>query len=448
MRGSPIIAAHLHTLRTSLCSLPSTGSNGFEGLVEASFSRITGIPFRLSASGSQFGVDGKSAYEDPCICFECKLYSRAINKATVNAKLTDLALHNRGVDLWALCATTQVNAQIADNIRLFGERFAISTIVLDWPKNGLPPLAVMLAMASQTVAKFLNVHGTEHVDPSAVQEALNTINSDTDFVDQAERIRKSLTTPTIGLETARLASAEWLGEALADKQTARLRLEQPLSPGDSTEGTPQDRQYLVDKIAGFLSGPATSKVLYIIGEEGTGKSWSVAQSWLRESRKPMMLFISPSVFAETAAENDIQGLLVASIIRQTEGEQGPSAKEKWIKILSQLKRMDADHIRFVVVVDGVNQRPNKQWARTLDKLADELRRFGGQLIVTSRTSYFRNHIARVLALPLEEVVVPEWTQQERDAILGSHGIVGAELPVNPAYSRRSGEEVGASADLQ
>ena len=328
MTKSPTIADNVDTLRTALSALYSTGHRGFEGLVEASFSRITGIPFRLSAGGSQFGVDGKSAYGDPRISFECKLYRQDLDIATVNAKLGELAIDDRGIDLWALCATTQVSAQIADNVRRFGEQFAISTVVLDWSKNGLPPLAAMLAMASHTVENFLSTHANKQPDIRAVRTALKVISNDKEFASQAERIRQILTAPATGLEAARLASAKWLGEALSNRQTARLRLEQPLSPGDSTEGTAQDRHYLVDKIAGFLSGPSTSKVLYIIGDEGTGKSWSVAQSWLRDSRKPMMLFISPSAFAETVAENDIQGLLVASIIRQTEGDQGTSHKGK------------------------------------------------------------------------------------------------------------------------
>ena len=432
MKEPSTIADHVDTIRNVLIALPPTGHHGFEGLVEASFSTITGMTFRLSAGGSQFGIDGISAYGNWSVSFECKLYQRRLGISTVNAKLGELAIDDRGIDLWALCATTQVSAQIADRVRRFGEQFAISTVVLDWSEYGVPFLATMLSMASHTVETFLSTHAKKQPDIGAVRTALKAISDHKGFASQAERIRQILTAPTTGLEAARVASAKWLGEAFSNRQTARLRLEQPLSPRDSTEGTPQDRQYLVDKIVGFLSGPSTSKVLYIIGEEGTGKSWTVAQSWLQDARKPMMLFISPSVFSETAAENDIQGLLVGSIIRQTDGDHDTSTKEKWIKVLSRLKQEEANRIRFVVLVDGVNQRPSREWGRTLEKVADALSRFGGQLIVTSRTSYFRNHIARFLTLPHEEVVVPEWTEQERDAILGSHGIVGGELPVKLA----------------
>ena len=429
MRHSPTVIDHLHTIRTSLSALPSTGHNGFEGLVQASFSSITGIPYRLSASGSQFGLDGKSAYPDPSICFECKLYRQRLDIRTVNEKLGELAIDDRGADLWAFCATTEVSAQIADNVRRFGDQHAISTIIIDWSENSLPPLAVLLAMASQTVLEFLSIHAEDRIDARAVKKALNIISNEVDFANQAGRLRESLRTPTIGLNAAKLASADWLGEALADKQQARHRLEQPLSPADGTEGTTLDRHSLVEKLEHFLSGPATGRVLCVIGDEGTGKSWSVAQTWLHDARKPMLLFIPPSLVADTAAEVDVPALLVASIIRQTEGDQVTSIKDKWIKILGQWKREEFYHIRFVVLVDGVNQRPKKEWGRTLGKLADELSHVGGQLIVTSRTSYYRNHIANALAFPCEEVEVPEWTDGERDEILAGRGIVGAELPV-------------------
>ena len=432
MKRPATIAGHVDTIRTALSALCPTGHHGFEGLVGASFSAITGMTFRLSSGGSQFGIDGKSAYGDPSVSFECKLYQGHLGISTVNDKLCDLAVDDHGIDLWALCATTQVSAQIAARVRRFGKQLGISTVVLDWAEFGVPPLVTMLSMASHTVESFLSTHAKKQPDVGAVRTALEAIREHKEFASQAERIRQILTAPTTGLEAARVASAKWLCEAFSDRQTARLRLEQPLAPGDSIEGTTRDRQYLVDKIRGFLGGRSPRKVLHIIGEEGSGKSWSVAQSWLRDPRKPMMLFISPSVFEETAAATDIQSLLVTSIIRQTEDDRGTTTTEKWFKVLSRLRRSETDQIRFVVLVDGVNQRPKKEWGRTLDKLGDELRRFGGQLIVTSRTSYFRNHIANVLTLPHEEVEVPEWTQQERDAILESHGIVGAELRVKLA----------------
>ena len=321
-------------------------------------------------------------------------------------------------------------------------------MVLDWSENGLPPLAVMLAMTPHSVINFLSHHVRKKTDVTTITDALESISSESAFATQSERIREILTDPTIGLEAARVASAKWLCEALSDRDKARSRLGQPsLSPGDGSEVVPCDRGYLVDKIASYSSASSDSSVLFIIGEEGTGKSWSVAQSWLSDKKKPLLLYISPSVFADTAEQNNVQDLLVASIMRQTGCEDLISTREKWVRILGQSQPRKVDRIRFLVVVDGVNQRPDKDWGRILDRLADELHPLGGKLVVTARTAYYRNHIRRRLAAAHDEIEVLEWTAQERDAILARQGIVGADLSAKLASTLRNPRILGIALRL-
>ena len=206
MKRAPTIDDHIDTIRTALNALSPTGHHGFEGLIEASFSTITGMTFRLSAGGSQFGIDGKSSYDDPSISFECKLYRGNLRISDVSAKLGELAIGDHRIDLWALCATTQVSAQIADNVRRFGEKLGISTVVLDWSKNGVPPLATMLSMAPQAVETFLSTRAKTQPDIGPVRTALNAISNHKEFANQAERIRQILTAPTTGLEGARVVA--------------------------------------------------------------------------------------------------------------------------------------------------------------------------------------------------------------------------------------------------
>lgn len=85
----------IKSLKYTLLSLPPTGDKGFEGLLGLTLQAITGVPFRLAGSGSQFGIDGKPTYEQDSICFEAKLYKKSVSRDVVISKISDIAI--RGV---------------------------------------------------------------------------------------------------------------------------------------------------------------------------------------------------------------------------------------------------------------------------------------------------------------------------------------------------------------
>ena len=115
-----LLSQHVKDLKAALLSLPATGHNGFEGLIGATLREITGVPFRLAGSGSQFGVDGKSTYEEDAICFEGKRYDGTIPRNEVLSKIAELPLTNNDTDVWVLGATSQIASQLADAVRRRG----------------------------------------------------------------------------------------------------------------------------------------------------------------------------------------------------------------------------------------------------------------------------------------------------------------------------------------
>ena len=87
---------HTGNLRKALLKLPATGAAGFEGLLAVALTEITSVPFRLAGSGSQFGLDGKAAYEDDAVCFEAKRYSGKIPRTEVLSNLAELSIGDNG----------------------------------------------------------------------------------------------------------------------------------------------------------------------------------------------------------------------------------------------------------------------------------------------------------------------------------------------------------------
>jgi hypothetical protein len=77
------------------------------------------------------------------------------------------------------------------------------------------------------------------------------------------------------------------------------------------------RKTITDELQPLLAGFPDKKVTFVLGGEGSGKSWIIAQSWLALDPKPLMVIFSPDEFQEKAAQNDIEELLISKLIAQT-----------------------------------------------------------------------------------------------------------------------------------
>ncbi|WP_339694118.1 hypothetical protein [Celeribacter baekdonensis] len=160
----------LELIRCALLALKASGKDGFEGALRLALTRLTGIPFRLAASGFQGGMDGDGALPTDAVCFEAKRYSESPKRETVLAKIADLARSRPDADrLWVLGVTAEANAQLSSEVAQDGDRNAISTFVLDWLSEPLPLLAVAIVAADNEAIDFL----VNNFDPSTGQQILS-----------------------------------------------------------------------------------------------------------------------------------------------------------------------------------------------------------------------------------------------------------------------------------
>ena len=349
--------SHLETLKTFLLQLPATDADGFEGLMACVLTDVTGIPFRLAASGSQFGSDGSAVREEDGVRFECKRYKDAIPRDEIIVKIAELSMRSNGdVDAWFLCATSRVSAQIAGDVRQYGRKSGIGT-----------------------------------------------------------------------LEVARRENAAWLTAVFSSREKATREFGEPLSPLDEAHGPARERGGLIAEIRPFLTGDVTGTTLCVLGGEGAGKSWLVAHSWSRVDRRPLMVVLSPRDCGILIGPDDCEDLLASKLPAQTGGPvNDPVVVAAWRRKLNRWRddsRRDLPRRpRVVVVIDGVNQRPQIDWARVIDSFGDALNRIGGRLIVTARTTYYETTLQPRLMTATHELTVPEWTATERDEILAESGI--------------------------
>ena len=437
---------HTSKLRKVLLGLKPTGAAGFEGLLAVVLTSIADVPFRLARSGSQFGVDGKSVYSTDGICFEGKRYDKKIPRTEVLSKIAELSLRESDVDLWVLGATTEVGSQLADDVKALADRSGISTFVLDWSDTGLPPLAVAIAMADAAFIEFLKKRGKDvHVIDNA-EAALSAVRKDDGFSTHSSRIHELLLSPASAPRIAMRANTHWLEEVFSSKIKARRHLGQPLAPGDDGSSALIPRDGLVGQLASLLSMKPDGKVAVILGEEGNGKSWLFAQSWLSAPEKPLMIVMTADDFSESVS--GITELFINKLITQTAAMPSVAASNRWLRKFESWAKAGVPEVpRLVVVVDGLNQRPTIDWARKIEAIADELGKIGGRLIVTSRTAYYSNQIEKRLYSQATEVLVPEWTDAERDSILATHGIQATSLHPKVASSLRNPRLLGIALEL-
>ena len=445
---NPLICRHVDNLKSALLSLPATGEEGFEGLLGEALREITGVPFRLARSGSQFGVDGKPTYEGDAICFEGKRYDGAVDSSEVISKIARLSIHDTDVDVWVLGATCQIGTQLTEDARALGAKDGLFVLVLDWSKMDLPPLAVALAMGGVRVQEFLRKHVHKAKLRQQAIAALVAVRTSADFAPHCDRIRVQCNAPAVGWALAQRENADWLIDAFSNRSKAKARFGQPLSPGDTGTLFVHQRKALTDNLLPYLTVASVEPVVCILGGEGYGKSWIVAQSWLALTCKPLMIFMSPNDFAETAGENDVVALLISKLGEQTGNWGSATTQQKWRRRLEQRRgRSESYSPLLIVIIDGINQRPNCDWARIIESFGDQLSQLGGRLVVTARTPYFQSRVRGRLSVRFTEIHVPEWTAVERDEILTGHGIRASDVHPAVASSLRNPRLLGIALEL-
>lgn len=443
-----LLRQHLKNLKAVLLALRATGESGFEGLIGATLCEISGVPFRLAGSGSQFGVDGKPTYEGDVICFEGKRYTETVPRAEVLSKIAELSIKNTEIDIWVLGATSQISSQLADDVRGLGIKNGIIVLILDWSEIDLPPFAVALAMGGARVQEFLKSNISDDKTFRKALEALEAVRDSQDFAPHADRIRAQCNEPAVGYALAQRANTDWLSDAFSSRKRAKVKLGQPLSPRDTNTTTVRERKDLTDKLDPYFTAAPDETLVCILGGEGHGKSWVLAQSWLALAQKPLMIFMGPDNFAGATWRNDVFDFLISELIKQTGDAITEITRKRWRRRISQWQSRPATGSpRLIVVIDGINQRPEFDWARIIESIAYELNQLGGRLIVTARTPYFHHRVKGRLSMQFTEIHVPGWTEHERNEILTEHGIKHSDMHPAVGASLRNPRLLGIALEL-
>ena len=139
-----------------------------------------------------------------------------------------------------------------------------------------------------------------------------------------------------------------------------------------------------------------------------------------------MVVLNPRDFQALTRPDAYRDLLASKLPLQTGRPLNEQVESGWRRKLirwSDERQPDLPQCpRVVVVIDGVNQRPQTDWARIIDAFAHWLKPIGGRLLVTARTTYYETTLQPRLMTTVRKLTVPDWTANERDEILANSGI--------------------------
>lgn len=415
-------------LREIVRKLEPTGPDGFEGLLAALLTDILKLNFALAKSGPQRGRDGDTPLSDQAIKFEAKLYGDNVPKERVLSKLAEIAAGESGqTDLWILGSTGTVAAQDAETARNFGRQTGVGVLIFDWSPSGLAALPTLLALAPVVAANFLSVKLGKN--DQAVRTKIAAVEAHLQFGDRSREIRLALSEPSLAPAYATSANERWLRRAFENAVRARELFGQTLAPAAGA----LDRTTLRQAFAKSLFAQPKDTIATLLGLDGSGKSWLVAQTWLAQTEKALTLVLVPNDFTDITSREDLEDLLLSKCIAQTGETPTEAARARWRRYFKRWRAATPPaRPTLIVFVDGINERSSLSWDRILDALNGLLRELGGKLAVSCRTEFFRERLQPRLASAVEVTNVPEWSKDELDQLLSARGIDPAK--VNPAVA--------------
>lgn len=435
----------LPLIKDTLLNLKPTGEDGFEGLVGEIILGITGIPSRLAKSGTQFGIDGGSVFPADAICFEAKLYNTKLKKSDVVTKVAELGMNKEAADiLWVLGATTPISTQDASLLSDRGALDGISVLILDWKDDGLSNLAVSLVMAQEKIVSFFvrvqNLDAHQTID---LEKALRWVASHSDYNSHSEKLRSEFNAVELATENAKKANKKWINKVFSEKNTARNVLGQPVAPLNNS-GAILPRSCIITNIEHEISN--NRKTIFLLGEEGSGKSWIAASLLGRFSG--LSIFISAEHLDGTQpTQENLKDLLTATLARQCgQSQQDKTVYKRWGKRLEGWER-NSNPSRLLVVLDGLNQRPLFEWHKIINVLQDYLHSIDGHLVVTTRPQLFNKKVKQGLVEDSWQQLINNWSNEERDQLLEANGISSSALDPVTANSLLNPRLLGIALEV-
>ena len=370
-----------------------TGEDGFEGLVRKCLENLTGQRFFLSLSTRQGGLDMASEGRGGnFIAAECKCYKQETRLGSDDLLVKFLRVVERvpTPDIWIVVTTKRLGEQHHRDLRNAADRFGISYFAIDAEGGEASSLVALCSAAPREVAAHLKANAPMLGDAEAVEveRYLTRLSSGVSGAASCERLREVILNDTPGYEQWRANENGWLAKQFGCTEAAYAALAQDLAvraPGRRIVLRRGARHALDDW---WSTWPQTQHPFVMLGEEGDGKSWAVAD-WLadrlRQEGFPPIVFVPSTRISETEPLDAIM-----EAVRRQIGE--PRADYWKRRFAHWLDRSWLTGPMLLLILDGLNERHGFEWRLLLSRL--EAEPFAGTVAVlmTCRTQFWQERV--------------------------------------------------------
>lgn len=358
------------------------------------------------------------------IAVECKRYGQdtELDERSLLGEMVQAARDIPDLDLWVLVVSREVPSQLYESLNQQAADAGIGFFALSDADGDPGSLEVLCANSLNIFLSHSSIQSRG--DKNELKNILTELSQTESYGRRLSELLDYFLSPLAGYNNWRLEQNEGWLRSVASAQEARARYGQAINvsePGVQLVS----RTSFSHSIAEWYSGwKDTHSVFSVLGEEGDGKTWGVA-SWLSETLKgqkdfPGVILVPSTEAIEGLSGSDVGELLIAQILRKlqvTSREHAARRLQRWLSGPAPAKPL------IVLVLDGVNERGNRDWwRRLLDQLSGETWNNHVAVITTCRTSYWERHFEPLTYLKVESSVMGPFDDTELEVALGYHNL--------------------------
>ena len=360
---------------------------GLERLAGFALGSLLGVPFRHARSGDQRGGDGGvSGIGGRHIVFEARRYGQnsRLDGRSIRGEIVEAGKRHPDLEAWVLVTTQEVPEQIQDTMDETALDRGIGAISIDWLPRPLPKLA---ALAAHCPEFFASEFGQQH------RALLEQIAELPGYAPTLQSIETELQSWSIGYDAVRDASHRRIREIWTSRRRAQAKFHQNVAGGDENARHVR-RSGLIDRLDAWLDGSDDGAVGTLVGLDGVGKTWAVLD-WLqfRQDRLPIVVLVPSSALgnADTAGSDPLH--LIARYLHDISEVRDVSYWEQRARRL--LTRPFHEGPVFLLLFDGLNQLPSRDWPGILHQLEDAPFHQRVLTLVSTRTTFFEDRLHRL-----------------------------------------------------